>query len=361
LMLILGGGCASPQPVVQPEAPVETPQTSGPKIEFESVEYDFGEVVPRAKAVGLFTVKNAGGAPLEISEVQKCCGATLNWSKKTLKPGESSELEVTYTFLYVGAMKKNLYVSSNDPNDLRIMLTIKGSVVRKVSWTPTKIKLFLNQENAGVKPIQIKSLDGKSFAITQFKASGDLMRAQVDPKAQATEFTIVPEVDVEKLSEADIPRGSVQIFHTHPGAQTIRLNYDLFPRFSFTPPRIIVFSADPERKEKRKLWILDNYVDEEPNDGSGQVTQAVTPDSSSRDSKLDFEIESVRSKNGSVTVSSTDPIKNGYQLSLEISPPEPEAGSRSFNDTLQIKIKDGKELSVMVSGYYSNNARSGAK
>jgi len=370
-MLILAGGCASktpdaaPQSVVQPEAapepPAEAVQSSGPKIEFESLEYDFGEVVPQAKATGLFKLKNAGDAPLDISEVEKCCGATLNWSQKTLKPGESSELEVTYTFLYVGAMKKDIYVSSNDPDDPRITLTIKGSVVRKVSWTPTRIKLFLNQENAGIKPIQIKSLDGKAFAITQFKASGDIIKAQVDPNAQATEFTIVPEVDVDKLSQTEIPRGSVQIFHTHPGAQTIRLNYDLFARFSFTPPRIIVFSASPERKERRKLWILDNYVDEEPDEVSSQINQAVIPGSGNQDAELDFEIESVQSKHGSVTVSSTGPIKNGYQLDLEISPPEPEAGSRSFTDTLQIKIKDGKELEVQVSGYYSNKARSAAQ
>ena len=399
LTLVMVGGCSvqfkaergapsgvDADTVPQPESPVETAQTTDPaesvaepikvqdadekqeevakgvpQIEFDSVEYDFGEVVPRAKAVGHFKVTNAGNASLEISEVKKCCGATLNWAKKTLKPGESSALEVTYTFVNVGAMKKNLYVSSNDPDDPRITLTIKGSVARKVSWTPTKIRLFLNEENAGVRPIQIKSLDGKPFAIKQFTVTGDIMSADVDPSFQATEFSIVPKVDVDKLAKMEIPQGRVQIFHTHPGAQTIGLNYDLLARFRLTPPRIIVFSATPEKKEKRKLWVLDNYPEDESDDGAGQGNQPVARASDGQAFDLAFEIDSVQCEKGSVTVLSTGKIKNGYQLSLEIAPPEPEAGSRSFTDALQIKIKGGKELSVAVMGYYSNKARSRVK
>ena len=370
LALLLAGGCgrassdAAPEPVVEPEAPVEMLQTEQtpqiPKIEFESLEYDYGEVVPRAKAVGVFKVRNAGAGPLEISEVQKCCVAVLNWSKKTLAPGEESELRVTYTFLYVGAVKKNLYVSSNDPEDPRVTLTIKGNVVRKVEWTPARLKLFLNQENAGARPIQIKSLDGTPFAIKEFKATGDVMTADVDPQAEATEFTITPKVDLAKLSQMQIPQGRVEIFHTHPGAETIGMNYDLLPRFSLTPPRIIVFSATPERKEKRKLWVLDNYSEEDLDEGSSEATERAAQASSGQDYKVDFEIESVECRGGSIAVLSTDKIKNGYQLSLEISPPEPQAGSRSFNDELMIKIKGDKALPVKVGMYYSNKARARA-
>ncbi len=375
LTLVLSEGCAKEsqtpdvsEPKTDPikvqevdEGQDEVAEQRRPKIEFESVEYDFGEVVPKAKAVGHFRVTNAGSASLEISEVKKCCGAALSWSKKTLKPGESSELQVTYSFLNVGAMKKNLYVSSNDPDAPRITLTIKGRVARKVSWTPTKIKLFLNQENAGAKPIHIKSLDGKPFAIKQFKATGDIMSADVDPNAQAAEFTLVPEVDVDKLSQMEVPQGRVQIFHTHPGAQTIGLNYDLLARFSFTPPRIIIFSATPERKEQRKLWLLDNYSDDESDTRPGQANQGVLLAPGAQGAQVEFEIDSVRSEKGSVTVSRTDPMKNGYQLLLDIAPPEPEPGSRKFTDMLQIKIKDGKELSIAVNGYYSNKARSKPK
>jgi len=114
--------------------------------------------------------------------------------------------------------------------------------------------------------------------------------------------------------------------------QTIAANYDQLPRFSCTPPRIIIFSSTTERKEKRQLWIIDNY---------------------SQSFEANFEIESVQSEKGYVAVPSTEPIEYGCQLSLEIAPPEPKAGSRSFHDMLRIKIKDDRELSVAVSGYYS--------
>lgn len=378
LMLVLAaGGCAreatdtEPQTVVQQESAAEPPveptvepptdiARKGPQIEFDSVEFDFGEVVPRAKAVGRYTVKNAGDAPLEIKEVQKCCGASLNWSKKNLQPGESSELEVKYSFVLVGAIKKNLYVASNDPDKPRVTLTFKANVKRKLSWTPSRIKLFLNQENAGAKPIKIKSLDGKPFAIQRFTATGDVMRADVDPNAQATEFTIVPDVNVVKLSQMEIAQGRVQIFHTHPGALTIGLNYDLLPRFAFTPPRLIIFSADPERTEKRKLWMLDNYSMDDADEASAQGTKTAAP-AGAQAANLQFEIESVASEMGSVTVTSTSPIKNGYEMLLEITPPEPKPGSRRFEDALLIETKDGKKLSVSVNGYYSSNVRARAR
>jgi hypothetical protein len=50
---------------------------AGPKIEFESMVYDFGKVGPGQKLNGQFKFTNTSDAPLKITKVEKCCGAVI--------------------------------------------------------------------------------------------------------------------------------------------------------------------------------------------------------------------------------------------------------------------------------------------
>ena len=46
------------------------------KIEFETLEVNYGDIAKGANGVRVFRFKNTGTAPLVISDVQKTCGCT---------------------------------------------------------------------------------------------------------------------------------------------------------------------------------------------------------------------------------------------------------------------------------------------
>ena len=328
------------------------------KIVLESALCDFGDVTPAAKPQGFFEFKNEGQGPLRITRVQGCCGAVIKLSKNDqvvdtkkgldLAPGETGRLDVTYSFTYIGPMEKKIHLFTDDPDNKSVVLTIKGRVVRKLSWTPGRLKLFLDKENAGCRSITIKSLDGKPFALKSFRATGNCMSVDVDPNREATEFTLQPRVALDVLQAMEMPKGRLTIEHTHPGCDAISLNFDLLPRYVHLPPRYILFNADPAVKMKRRLHVQDNYAEDQASAKGGAAINSVnvTPVPPT------FEIESVTCEKGTAVLTKTEVIHNGYAFYFDITPPK--AGSeRRFQDEIVIRIKGGQERRVPIQGIYS--------
>lgn len=97
---------------------------SSPKIEFQSKYIDFGRVNKRSTVRSVFEFKNAGSAPLEITEVAAPCSCTGTLlSDKTVKPGSNGQIEIS---LNTGKEKKKLtksvYIYTNDPDNNIVVL-----------------------------------------------------------------------------------------------------------------------------------------------------------------------------------------------------------------------------------------------
>ncbi len=90
---------------------------SGPRMEIEPSDHDFGGVKPNQELLHVFTVSNVGTEPLEIRRISTSCGCTAAIAKtRVLDPGESTTLEVALeTRKYKGVIEKSVSVASNDP------------------------------------------------------------------------------------------------------------------------------------------------------------------------------------------------------------------------------------------------------
>lgn len=109
-----------------------------PKIQFEFTEYDYGKIKEEEgpkKAV--FTFKNVGTEPLQITAVRASCGCTAsNYTREPVAPGQKGFVEAIYNPAYrPGPFQKSVSVTSNDPDRGTIVLVIKGDVIPK---PPTK-------------------------------------------------------------------------------------------------------------------------------------------------------------------------------------------------------------------------------
>jgi hypothetical protein len=325
-------GCLEPSRVGEDElAEVETtvePSIAGPKIEFESVVHDFGEVGPGTKQKCELPFTNAGDSLLVIKQVQSCCGvvASLDKNLKEYRPGESGVVKVDYRpSRRPGPISKRFYVHSNDWAEPKVTLVLKATIVPKVNWEPERLKLSLEQENAGCPRIVLDSRDNQPFAITAFQSTADCITANYDSSVRATKFILEPKVDIEKLRENQ--RGRVNISLTHPEWDTVTIFYDVIPRFSTRPSIITVLNAEPQKPVRRKVEVLNNYGE-------------------------DFEIESTSSKNGSIKALGQKKISNGYELDLQITPPPAERRLTVFTDVFSIQIRGGDKLAVTCRGFY---------
>ncbi len=343
-VLVLGVGCreqakvaekpegklvAAKPPVTRP-GKVRIPETNeavvgGTKIMFEQVVYDFGDMGPGMNKTGEFKFTNAGNSLLKITAVEGCCGVVTRLNKKEYAPGESGKLEVDYRSTpQPGTMRRQIYVNSNDKATPRVELTIKATIVQKVSFQPDRLNLLLKSD-ANCPSITLTSLDGKPFSIKRFKSTGNCITADVNSSVEATKFVLQPKIDVERLRRG--LSGIIEISLTHPECDTVVIPFNALPAFEVNPPTIIVFNAEPQKPVERELWVLNNYG-------------------------ADFEIESTSSQNNYITVSSQQKIHNGYQFKLAITPPAASANQRIFTDVFSVNIKGGEKFTVTCRGFY---------
>lgn len=104
---------------------------AAPTAEFEATSFDFGRSMEGEKIKAVFHVKNVGDADLEITNVRAGCGCTdAKASESRIQPGKSAVVEAVFnTTGYRSQVSKTVTVTTNDPAQPTVVLTIKGEVV----------------------------------------------------------------------------------------------------------------------------------------------------------------------------------------------------------------------------------------
>ena len=316
----------------QSSRPAATTQTrrTAPKIEFEKVVHDFGNVGPGTNNLCEFKFTNAGNDTLKIGDIVPNCGCTpFVLAKKEYAPGESGTLKVNYySDTQYGQATKQLVIHSNDKSNPKVTLAIEASIIIKVDHEPKTLNLLLNKENADCPQITITSIDNQPFSIQSFKSTANCMTADFNPSVEATKFILQPKVDMAKLEET--LNGRIEIGLSHPECKTISVNLNALPKFRITPRSIIVRGMDSREPIVKKLRILNNYDE---------------------DFKLDS--ASFTSSKGAVKVLSNAIVRNGYELELEITPPASNNKKRIFTEKFFVKTTEGLQLEIPCNVYYS--------
>jgi uncharacterized cupredoxin-like copper-binding protein len=106
-------------------------QMIGPKVGVQQLDHDFGNINEGEIVKHTYVISNNGGDLLKILEVKASCGCTAaNPDKKELKPGESTNLDVSFNSKgRKGPQNKTVTVTTNDPEKPSISLSFKCNVV----------------------------------------------------------------------------------------------------------------------------------------------------------------------------------------------------------------------------------------
>jgi hypothetical protein len=302
-----------------------------PKITFEKDAYDLGEVGVNTKRTDQVTFTNTGEALLKITNVEGCCGVNVELDKTEFAPGETGILKMGWTAMpKPTTMVWRLVVHSNDRANPEVTLTMEATLVQRIAWEPKRLKLFLNEDNAGCPRLTIRSLDNRPFSINGLKSTADCITADYDPSKVATEFVLDPEVAVEKLQQN--LQGYLSLDLSHPEGREIAILFDVLPKYTIDPKLLAIFRAEPGKPMTRKIKVMSHY---------GQVPV----------------VESVTSKSDTFAVKmlGQEAIPNGYELEVEITPMAPAVeGKIIYTGTLCLNLKGGEELSITCNAYYAS-------
>ncbi|MEM6316930.1 MAG: DUF1573 domain-containing protein [Bacteroidota bacterium] len=110
---------------------VEMTKSTGPIMEFETMEVDYGNIIQDSDPFRYFKFTNTGDAPLVIKHAKGSCGCTVpTYPREPILPGESAEVKVRYDTKRVGPFTKTVTLTTNEDVEKRI-LRIKGKVDKK--------------------------------------------------------------------------------------------------------------------------------------------------------------------------------------------------------------------------------------
>jgi len=315
----------------EPEPKVQVIKTT-PIIKVEKSVHDFGDIRPKSVHKCIFKFKNVGDGMLNISKIQSTCGCSKpKLKKKEYAPGESGEIEVTYTSSSKeGRVSKKLYIHSNDLKNKKAPLAVKSNVILAVKVNPKRLNLKLKTENQTVSPVTIESKDGKAFSIVSFTSPKNIITAKFDPNEKATEFTLQPEVNAELLKKS--PRGNITIKITHPDTKQVNVSFEALPLFKVSHPSLVIKDAVADITIAREISVISNYGDP-------------------------IEIESVSSTKGYVKEISREQDEKGTTLNLQITPPQKtKSKTRVFRDKLVIELKGDNKLTINCTGIYKSSS-----
>ena len=108
-------------------------QTTQAKIDFETLEHDFGTFKEEdGSQTYSFEFTNNGASPLILNNVRASCGCTTpQWTKDPVAPGRDGLIKVSYNPRNrPGPFNKTVTVSSNASNPT-VILRIKGNVEKR--------------------------------------------------------------------------------------------------------------------------------------------------------------------------------------------------------------------------------------
>ena len=216
--------------------------TVGPKFEISTTEFDIGEVWQYDEPSTEIGLKNTGDQRLTL-KVRSSCGCTVVNAPRTLDPGDTGTMRITYRAVQPGRAFKTATITTNDPARPRVVVEVKGSVKRHFEGTPWDRILFqdigvqaaetqtIRLQNKYIKPMHLRLKAGQDLG--RF----DVVLKEIKPGAEydLTATTKPPLRVGQNLTKLALETGLEEL-------PEIRINLyaNVPPRVSIRPPSLLV-------------------------------------------------------------------------------------------------------------------------
>jgi hypothetical protein len=143
---------------------------AGPRIWFDAVEHDFGDVMYGESPSVELKLTNKGDGVLILGGIYSSCGCAKGLrGNKEIAPGGASKIfaQIDTHGMSSGLHSKTIGVESNDPEHPLTTLKLKFNVVRNINIKPRTLALSLPEwgkdavftltaTNSGTEPVTVK-------------------------------------------------------------------------------------------------------------------------------------------------------------------------------------------------------------
>jgi len=180
---------------------------SGPKIQFATPVYDFGQIKGGEVVKYAYVFTNMGGATLQVSNVQASCGCTTagEWSRK-VEPGQTGSIPIQFNSgNFSGQVGKSITVTCNDTNQPAVVLQIKGKIWKPIDVTPQIAMLNMTSETpSNATTVRIVNNEEALLTLSTPESSNPAFRVELTTNQAGKEFQLIVK------TVAPLPVGQVQ-------------------------------------------------------------------------------------------------------------------------------------------------------
>jgi hypothetical protein len=166
---------------------------AAPRIEAPEPTYAFGWCDAAATVTNRFTLRNAGDAPLYLSDIRTSCSCSrAEPEKRALAPGEETSIEVRTALRGLnGHIRKSVTVISNDPETPYLPLWIEGEARAAVCLEPPSVSFGRMDPREPPQPATIR-LAGYLTNVTITAAACDSAAYSIERAADGRALTVRP-------------------------------------------------------------------------------------------------------------------------------------------------------------------------
>lgn len=130
-------GASLPAQALAENGDAAAPSRPAPVIQCDEPVASFGEQAQDEIVQHVFAIWNRGDAPLEITGVKACCGATAVLADQVVAPGQSTSVALVASLRgRSGQVRRTVRIASNDPKQPEYLLQLVGSVPAKAQAQP---------------------------------------------------------------------------------------------------------------------------------------------------------------------------------------------------------------------------------
>jgi len=295
-----------------------------PKIEFESLQHDFGQIAQFTPNDHVFTFKNAGTATLKIERVHASCGCTAALaSKDSVEPNETGGIKVTFNSQdFSGEVHKSITVTSNDPNQKDAILQLKANVIADFVCTPLALDFReIGTANAPAElMVKAFSPSGKKFRIIAATPSAEFLKTEII-EPQKPEDPCQIRVTIAGNPPAGMFNATILVQTDMPAVKpiTVSVTGKVLSRTEVVPPKLffgVVCSGDTVLRDltvRANSWEGLKVEKVQAPDGLTVTTEETVP---GKEWKVTVQVMNAEAKAGDKPAGNSTMLKEKITLSL---------------------------------------------
>lgn len=231
----------------------------GPRIKFDSQDYDFGRVRAGTKVKHDFVFTNTGDATLQITGVTPGCGCTTvgEWTHE-VEPGKTGVIPIQFdSSAYSTPVRKTPHLTCNDKTQPQVTFLLHGTVFRSLDINPQYVFLNISpdsdEETNGV--VHIVNNDDVPLTLQLPTSNQRFFKAEIRTNVPGKNYDLVIKT-VPPLESGD-NRGLITLSTSATNMSTINVFAQAMvqPLVAVTPTEILLPAGPLKAKETATVFL----------------------------------------------------------------------------------------------------------